>query len=39
MARLIELRLDPAGDASGPRPKEAPDGQQPPSRTRRIGTA
>lgn len=39
MARLIELRLGPAGGASGPGPKEAPDGQQPPSRKRRIGAA
>ncbi|MFB7992693.1 FadR/GntR family transcriptional regulator [Streptomyces sp. NPDC056002] len=39
MARLIELRLGPAGGARGPGPKEAPDGQQPPSRTRRIGAA
>ncbi|WP_223281253.1 FadR/GntR family transcriptional regulator [Streptomyces antnestii] len=39
MARLVELRLGPVGGVRGPRPKEAPDGQQPPSRERRVGTA
>ncbi|MFV5994160.1 FadR/GntR family transcriptional regulator [Streptomyces sp. NPDC056231] len=34
MSRLIEIRL---GSADGPRPKEGPDGQQSPSRKRRIG--
>ncbi|MFE7705188.1 FadR/GntR family transcriptional regulator [Streptomyces sp. NPDC057486] len=40
MARLIELRLGSADGARGPRPKEAPDGQQSPSRKRgRTGPA